>query len=316
VYHFRPFRNSDPPRLAEIWREQPPQRGVMQPVTAALLEQFVFSKPYFEPNGLIVALHDQVPVGFVHAGFGPNDQQTAIDTDIGTTYVLMLRADQRENALADELLARAEGYLRDRGAKVCYAGGIRPLNAFYLGLYGGSELPGVLASDAVLNAAAVRNGYREIDRVVISQLELASYRPPISRDQRRLRRELTVCESFDPPLATWWDACTMGAFERLQLSLAQPGGELLASAWFWDIEPLASFWAIPTAGMIDLEVIPARRRQGLATFLLGEAFERLRSRGVLRIECQTMHQNAPALALYEKLGFTRVDEGIVYRKEK
>ena len=29
---------------------------------------------------------------------------------------------------------------------------------------------------------------------------------------------------------------------------------------------------------------------------------------------QTMQQNAPALALYEKLRFTKVDEGVVYRK--
>jgi ribosomal protein S18 acetylase RimI-like enzyme len=71
-----------------------------------------------------------------------------------------------------------------------------------------------------------------------------------------------------------------------------------------------------TAGMLDLEVVPGRRRQGLATFLLGEAFERLRTRGVLCVECHTMLQNLPALSLYEKLGFTRIDEGIIYRKEK
>ena len=45
--------------MAEIWRDQPPQRGLMQPVTAGILEQFVFSKPYFDPDGLIVALSDE-----------------------------------------------------------------------------------------------------------------------------------------------------------------------------------------------------------------------------------------------------------------
>ena len=146
------FRNSDPPRLAEIWRDQPPQRGLIQPVSPALLEQFVFSKPYFDPAGLILATDGEQAVGFVHAGFGPNETQTEIDTEIGTTYQLMLRSGARHDALADELLSRAEAYLRDRGAKVIYAGGIRPLNGFYLGLYGGSELPGVLASDPVFNA--------------------------------------------------------------------------------------------------------------------------------------------------------------------
>jgi ribosomal protein S18 acetylase RimI-like enzyme len=67
--------------------------------------------------------------------------------------------------------------------------------------------------------------------------------------------------------------------------------------------------------MYELEVCSDRRRQGLATFLLGAAFERLRSRGVVRVEAQTMQQNTPALALYERLGFNRVDEGVVYRKD-
>ncbi len=153
MYHFRPFRNSDPPRIAEIWRDQPPQRGVMQPVTAALLEQLVFAKPYFDPEGLILALADERPVGFVHAGFGASDEQSAVDTDSGTTYLMMLRADSRDAALADQLLNHAEDYLRRRGAKLIYAGGVRPLNAFYLGLYGGSELPGILVSDPVAHDA-------------------------------------------------------------------------------------------------------------------------------------------------------------------
>jgi ribosomal protein S18 acetylase RimI-like enzyme len=67
--------------------------------------------------------------------------------------------------------------------------------------------------------------------------------------------------------------------------------------------------------MFDLEVCSDRRRQGLATFLLGEALERLKNRGVHRVEVQTMRDNAASLALYDKLGFKRVDEGTVYRKE-
>ena len=316
MYQFRPFRNSDPPRLAEIWRDQPPQRGLIQPVSPTLLDQFVFSKPYFDPAGLIVATHGDQAVGFVHAGFGPNEAETEIDTGIGTTYQLMLRSDARQDALADELIARAEAYLRDRGAKVIYAGGIRPLNGFYLGLYGGSELPGVLASDQVLNAAAARNGYREIDKVIVLQLDLGSHRQPITRTQRQLRREVTFFEEYDPPAETWWDAVTTAGFERLRFFLQKAGRkEPLASVWFWNIEPLSMSWGVPTAGMFNLEVCSDRRRQGLATFLLGESLERLKSRGVVRVEAQTMRENAPALGLYQLLGFTRVDEGTVYRKE-
>jgi tetratricopeptide (TPR) repeat protein len=72
---------------------------------------------------------------------------------------------------------------------VIYAGGVRPLNAFYLGLYGGSELPGVLAGDTSFHMACQQRGYREIDRVHIIQLDLACFRAPITRNQRQLRRD-------------------------------------------------------------------------------------------------------------------------------
>ena len=316
MYHFRPFRNSDPPRLAEIWRDQPPQRGLMQPVSPGLLEQLVFSKPYFDPEGLILAVEDDAAVGFVHAGFGANEEQTALGTEFGTTYQLMLRGDHRHYALADELLGRGEAYLRERGAKVIYAGGIRPFNAFYIGLYGGSELPGVLVDDPVLGDTCLRNGYREIDRVIVLQLDLANYRSLVSRGQRMLRRELATREIYAPPVRSWWETCTLGDFERLRFSVSAVGSDApLAEVDFWDIEPLSTRWGMPTVGLVDLHVAAERRRQGLATFLLSEAFARLRGRGVVRVEAQTMRNNAPALALYERLGFVKVDEGVVYRKE-
>jgi hypothetical protein len=65
---FRTFRNSDPPRLAELWRSQPPQRGLMQPMSAGLFERLVLSKPYFDRDGLILAVNDDRIVGFVCFG--------------------------------------------------------------------------------------------------------------------------------------------------------------------------------------------------------------------------------------------------------
>jgi ribosomal protein S18 acetylase RimI-like enzyme len=315
VYHFRPFLNSDPPHLTEIWRSQPSQRGVMQPMSSGLFEQLVFSKPYFDHDGLILALQDGHPIGFAHAGFGPNEAEDALSTDMGTTYLLVLHTDHRDPALADELLMRSEAYLQERGAKVIYGGGIRPLNAFYLGLYGGSELPGILATDVVFLDTCRRNGYREIDQVLVLQRELAQFRMAVTWEQRRLRRSATCNELYGPPPKSWWEACTTGAFERLNLSMQNSAsGQPLASVGFWDIEPLSTGWGAATAGMFDLHVSPEARRQGLATFLLGEAFNRLRSRGIVLVEAQTMRGNTPALAMYQKLGFQTVDSGYVFRK--
>lgn len=316
MYQFRPFNNTDPPHLAELWRSQPPQRGVMQPMSAAILDQFVLAKPYFDPAGLTVALHDGHRIGFAHAGFGPNDEGTALDYNMGTTYLLMLANGINEPGVADELVSRSEAYLRERGAGVIYGGGIRPLNGFYLGLYGGSELPGILDTDLVFGETCRRNGYRSIDRVTILRRNISDFRPPVTREQRALKRTVASGESYCPPAANWWEACTTGSFERLDFYVQSTDTlQLLGKVSFWDVEPLSTGWGVPTAGMFDLEISAEARRRGLATFVLGEAFNRLKNRGIVVVEAQTMQNNAPALALYGKLGFETVGYGEVFRKD-
>jgi ribosomal protein S18 acetylase RimI-like enzyme len=315
VYTFRPFRNSDPPHLADIWREQPPLRGRFPAMTSMILEQLVFAKPFFDPTGMIIALCDGKPVGFVHAGFGASDDEQSVSRDSGTIYMLMVRDTHRDSTLADELVRQAEAYLKHSGAQVLYAGGLRPLNAFYLGVYGGSELPGVLAGDTVFVEACRRNDYREIDRVVVLQRDLAGFRAPINRSQRQLRRELEILAQPSPQANSWWSAVTMGGFESTRYS-AGPlrGGVTLGELWCWEIEPLSTGWGPATAGVYGLHITAERRRQGIATFLLSEVFGELSKRGIARVEAQTMQQNLPAVALYKQLGFEQLDEGIMWRK--
>src|SRR3989442_1948213 len=64
---YRSYRNDDPPSLVEIWNEAFLSRGAVQIRHGSALERFVFAKPYFDPDGLIVAVQDGVRVGFAHA---------------------------------------------------------------------------------------------------------------------------------------------------------------------------------------------------------------------------------------------------------
>lgn len=313
---YRTFRNSDTPRLAEIWRGQPPERGLMQPMSADLFEQFVLAKPYFDNQGLIVAVDDDRPVGFVHAAFGPSETEAGLSYTFGVTCLVLVRQDYQRRGIGAQLLARSEAYLRSRGAQVLYAGGIAPLNGFYLGLYGGSELPGVLDSDPQAQRLFLSQGYREIDRTLVLHRDLTSYRPLVDRNQLQIRRRSTVQALCDPPPRTWWEACAWSllARTRFELSLREAPG---AAAWatFWSIQPLAKSWGVNAAGLVELEVSEKHRRQGIAAFLLGESFRQLQSQGVSLVEVQTMQRNAAARKLYEKLGFKLVDQGAVYRKE-
>jgi GNAT superfamily N-acetyltransferase len=316
LIHYRSFRNTDPPALAEIWRTQPPERGLMQPMSANVFEELVLSKPYFDRDGLIVALDDDVPVGFVHAAFGPSEAEGGLSHQLGVTCLVMVKFSYQHRGIGAELLARSEAYLTSRGAQVLYAGAIRPLNGFYLGLYGGSELPGVLESNVQPHSLFKAHGYREIDRCVVLQLDLARFRGIVDRQQMQIRRRSTVQLIADPPTRSWWEACTLGGMERIQFNLlSRDGGPPLASAMFWTIQPLASHWGVHAAGLIDLLVDANHRRQGLATFLISDAIRQLRDRSISLIETQTMIHNTTAQGLYKKLGFEQVDQGVVYRKE-
>jgi ribosomal protein S18 acetylase RimI-like enzyme len=315
VYRFRPFRNTDPPHLAAIWRSQPPQRGVLQAMSAPLLEYGVFSKMHFDPRGLIVATREGQPCGFVHAGFGPSDDERSLDTALGTTHVLMVQGGEENGALADDLLLASEEYLRASGAGVVYAGGVNPLNSFYLGLYGGSEIPGVLRSDTLLLDAAFRGGYREVDYVRILQCDLARVRPPVSRELRAIKRTTQLVERIDPPPRSWWEACVWGSLQRDVFSLVDKSQTVVATASFWDMQPLSAGWGMCSAGLFELYVEPSLRRRGYASYLIGEAIRVLRRRGVATIEAQTMGANHAAAAFYAKLGFTEIDHGVVLRKD-
>ena len=154
----------------------------MQPMLMAVFERYVFSKPTFDRQGLFVALEGDKIVGFAHAGFGPSEDESTLSTERGVTSVVMLRGEV-DHSVASELLARCEAYLRGRGASTLYGGGSYPLSPFYYGLYGGSELSGVLESDARLRSIFRDNGYREVKRSLVLRRELASFRDDSSRNR-------------------------------------------------------------------------------------------------------------------------------------
>ena len=69
--HFRPFRTADIPALTALWNRGVPGPAVARPLTVHEFDTCVVGGPMFERDGLIVAVRDGHPVGYVHAGFGP-----------------------------------------------------------------------------------------------------------------------------------------------------------------------------------------------------------------------------------------------------
>lgn len=313
---YRPFRNSDPPGLAEIWRTQPPERGLVQPMSTSLIETHVLAKPYFERQSLIVAEQGSELVGFVHAAFGPNAAGTGLDRHLGVTCLVMVRASHQRQGIGAQLLEHSERYLCSHGARTLLAGGISPNHAFYLGLYGGSGLPGVLASAPRAQSLFRSHGYRECKQICVLHRDLTNFRPVMDRTHVLIRRRTQMQVEHDPRPATWWEACTEGTFERVRFTLHSRDTQTpMATATFWDIQPLSQSWGVLTAGLSYLHVVPSLRRQGLASYLLGEAFHTLARQGFALVEAQLPAEDAALLGLFNRLGFVQVDMGFMLQKE-
>lgn len=315
MIEFRCFRNEDPPRLADAWRGANLGPAAMQPMTSALLETGVLSKPYFDRAGLIVAVDGDRVVGFAHAAFGPNAARTGIETSVGTTLVVVVVPHPDQRAIGDGLLTRCEAHLRQRGATTLLGGGSAGMSGFYLGLYGGADLPGILDSSPEMQDVFVRAGYAPADRILVMRRPLEGFRPPVNRLQVAIRRATTLRVIDEPPRRSWWEAATTAGLATRRYELRNLQEELLGSASFWDMQPLAGTWGVVAAGLADVVIVGPRRRQGLAQYLVAEALHDLAGEGVAVVETQTSDRNTAAVSLFEKLGFRAVDRGTVFRRD-
>lgn len=80
------------------------------------------------------------------------------------------------------------------------------------------------------------------------------------------------------------------------------------------------------ADMMNIAVAPDFRRQGIAEQLIFALIERLKDKGIIALLLEVRVSNAPAIALYEKLGFEQVgrrpryyhnprEDALILRKE-
>jgi ribosomal protein S18 acetylase RimI-like enzyme len=318
VTRFRSFRNSDPPFLAELWNQAVPSSGCVRPVRVHELDSHALGTVLFDADGLIVAETDGRIVGFVHAGFGPelpveSTQPFDVCHEIGTISMLCVEASLDDPGLLAGLIDAAERYLRSRGAKVLYAGGLFPLNPFYWGIYGGSEGAGVLAGHDAFHRVLRASGYEPVSTTVLLEADLAVPEP---RDPRvPLIRRQTHIEVFDDALPNhWWQNLALGDFELMTVRLLmKDDGTPVAGAQAWDMGWFGREDERTRIGLINLEVPPQYRRKGYGRFLVSEIFRRARENMVAAVAVATSSSNQPALALYASLGFYPIDESTLYR---
>ena len=80
------------------------------------------------------------------------------------------------------------------------------------------------------------------------------------------------------------------------------------------------------ADLIDIAVLQKERRRGIAEKLLLHIFDFCRQKGVLNLLLEVRESNAPAISLYEKCGFEKInvrkkyysdplEDAVIYRRE-
>jgi len=317
VIHLRPFRNADPPALVKLWNASVPESASARPLRVHELDDHAFNPVTFDPEGLIVAERDGRPVGFVHAGFGPDDARPDVpfrlDDQMGVVAMLAVEPGEGDGAVAEALVVEAERFLRRRGAKVLYAGGRFPLNPFYWGLYAGSEAAGVPSSHFQFSATLSALGYEPVGTAVHLHFDLTR---PDPRDPRAslLRRQFEAVYDEDQLPASWWENVALGDFHPVYTALrSRSGGEEVARARTWDMSWFGRGEGRARLGVFDVEVAPEHRRKGYARFLVGEILRDARERGFLVVEVQTLAENESALEFYAAMDFEPVEQSAVFR---
>jgi ribosomal protein S18 acetylase RimI-like enzyme len=318
VTRFRSFRNSDPPALVKLWNQAIPVCGSVRPLRVHELDTHALGTAHFDSAGLIVAERDGRIVGFVHAGFGPDlpiDSTRPFELchELGTIAMLVVEPGLDDQGLVSGLIDAAQRYLRSRGAKVVYAGGLFPLNPFYWGLYGGSEGSGVLSGQERFTSVLLEQGYEPVSTTVLLEADLSVHEP---RDPRTaLIRRLTQIEFLDDALPTdWWQNVALGDFQLMSARLLMKAdGTQVAQAQAWDMGWFGREDGRALIGLINVDVPPAQRRKGYGRFLISEIFRRARENLISSVAVATSTENEPALALYASLGFQPVDESTLYR---
>ncbi|MEE4381661.1 MAG: GNAT family N-acetyltransferase [Pseudomonadales bacterium] len=201
-----------------------------------------------------------------------------------------------------------------------HPGGARPLEeriAYCEALYARHGLPACFRLPAwpevaPLRAALDARGYRAVGAAAVLRRELAP--PPGDPRPDELSADGTVrwleAES-------WLDVYTEltgtpAALRELHaLVLAGIVGECLFAVRECEDRPVACLLGVledDLVGLFDLATLPAARRRGHAATLVEAVAARAAGRGAREVYLQVEAANAPGLALYARLGFSRLHD--------
>ncbi len=312
---YRSFRNSDPPRLLELWQTCQLGRGAALGITSDAFEILNFSQSYFEPRHLTIAFDDDKAVGFVHCGFGFDENRSELSGELGVICAVVVHPDYRRRGIGRQLIAMAEKTLAESGTQVVHAGAAEPRDPYYFGLYGGSQPAGFLESDPSAAPFFQAIGYQPTTRNLVFQRDLNESRDPVNFKLAAVRRKIDIAIDDRPGGENWWWITRKGRLDSLRFFLMpKGGGDPVAQVTAFGLDLYIPTWNERAVGLTDLFVEEQHRGQGYALTLLGEVGKRLRQELITRLEAHAAEDNIAATSLLKAAGYSVVDTGVVFTK--
>lgn len=315
MIEYRPFRNSDPPALVDVWNAAITGPRAVTLRTVTLFEYFTFAKIYFDYAGLVVATDNGKIVGFAHAAFGPNANGSGLDCTTGVICVLSVVPSHQRKGIGTQLLRRVEDYLQSRGATRIVFGSQAPLNPFLFGLHGGCTNVGVLNGETALMAFLTKQGYVPGRQVGIFQRSLQRFTIPNDPRFPKILEQYNIQNGW-LRRPGWWRECVLGPVEAVEYRLVDKAkGMTAARLVLWDMETFGIHWNTPYVGVVDLVVELSLRRQGLAKCLMSTVLKHLRDKSFLHFEASADLNDAASAGLMKALEFTQAEAGTAYIKK-
>jgi ribosomal protein S18 acetylase RimI-like enzyme len=160
-----------------------------------------------------------------------------------------------------------------------------------------------------LDSALAERGYKRVSDTSVHVAPVERVAQIHWEPVKRHGLAVTVGEIDDAWMDTYAQAGNMGAHERAMRRgiverIGPRAGLALARL---DDQPVAVGMGVTErgwTGIFCMDTLPAFRRQGAATAILLELARWGQSQGATQVYLQVMTNNAPALALYARAGFT------------
>ncbi len=230
------------------------RRGSFPLRTPAILERWVLSKPYFDPEGLIVAVDDadnNRVVGYALAGFGPNEELERARL-LARRHLLGCGAlgDARKQ-LGAELVKKCEELPRPSAARRHYEPGrcgrtVRSVSASMAARTAPASWRPTPAADPFFRSL----GYEPAGTTLVFQKKLDA---PISIPDARFgllrkRYETQVMRAATVP--SWWHECVWGTLDPVEFRMVDKlaNSFIAARAIVWELEGYNWRWGYPVCG--------------------------------------------------------------------